>query len=106
MENEMALTEAYDQLKALMEKQKISSRLLNLQLGIPVSIQNNTIKLSKEEFRNRLTKRGNSASQIMHAIADGISLETIGENLIWPLNAEETKELLLSLNLIKLEEDY
>ena len=63
-------------------------------------------KLSKEEFRNRLTKRGNSASQIMHAIADGISLETIGENLIWPLNAEETKELLLSLNLIKLEEDY
>lgn len=88
-------------MKEIAVKQKRTLRLLSLQCGVSQSIEKNTIELSKEEFRERYKNKGNGANQIMEALADFVSLKTIGENLIWPQGPEKTKQLLLSLKLIK-----
>ena len=89
-----------ENIRDLQDKQTKLIRLLDMQLRIPVSIENNNIIISKEEFIQRYSNKGNAVNQLMSAIADFVDLGVIGENMIFKSTAKQVRELLMNLKLI------
>jgi hypothetical protein len=75
-------------------------RLLNMQLRIPISIENNNVIISKDEFIRGYSNKGNVINQLMSAVADFVDLSIIGDNLIFKSTAKQVRELLMNLKLI------
>lgn len=71
-----------------------------MQLRIPISIENNNVIISKDEFIRGYSNKGNVINQLMSAVADFVDLSIIGDNLIFKSTAKQVRELLMNLKLI------
>lgn len=91
------------ELRDTQQKMRISIRLTNLYLKIPVSVEENKITMSQKEISEQFANRkGNTADIIYRAIANFVSIDSLFLYFSKIFNSQQEFETwLIKYNVIK-----